>query len=229
MSKILCILCILFNLWAAPIICWYFRELERVARSMQPVCRQRRSKLQKSLKYLSSYIINDNLYLYLSCISYIINDKPSYSKSRNYATPPDENEDEVLHNQWLFVLQKRFWCFLKSGNCAVFAVLEPITIHHLSYISRDCIPLDYFLWYKRGLTMLFWSNGSETKADHLLDWLLVSIVWRCPLISSTELFPHFLSHFNTFLKSYIFFAFCLRFTAFPFIFKQQCWEILRLE
>ena len=120
MSKILCILCILFNLWAAPIICWYFRELKRVARSMQPVCRQRRSKLQKSLKYLSSYIINDNLYSYLSCISYIINDKLSYSKSRNYATPPDENEDEVLHNQWLFVLQKRFWCFLKSGNCAVF-------------------------------------------------------------------------------------------------------------
>ena len=119
--------------------------------------------------------------------------------------------------------------FSKVEIVQFFAVLQPITIHHLSYISRDCIPLDYFLWYKRGLTMLFWSNGSETKADHLLDWLLVSIVWRCPLISSTELFPHFLSHFNTFLKSYIFFAFCLRFTAFPFIFKQQCWEILRLE
>ena len=132
----------------------------------------------------------------MSCISYIINDKPSYSRSRNYATPPDENEDEVLHNQWLFVLQKRFWCFLKSGNCAVFCRFT--TNYYSSFkLSIDCIPLGYFLWYKRGLKMLFWSNGSETKADHLLDWLLVSIVWRCPLVSSTELFPHFVSCLNS--------------------------------
>ena len=110
MSKMLCILCILFNLWAAPIICWYFRELERVARSMQPVCRQRRSKLQKSLKYLSSYIINDNLYSYLSCISYIINDKLSYSKSRNYATPPDENDN----HSYIFVFPDL--CLHKQTN-----------------------------------------------------------------------------------------------------------------
>ena len=128
------------------------------------------------------------------------------------------------------------YLFCKNGS-GVFSKVEIVqffcrftTNYYSSFkLSRNCIPLDYFLWYKRGLTMLFWSNGSETKADHLLDWLLVSIVWRCPLISSTELFPHFLSHFNTFLKSYILFVFCLKNTAFPFIFKQQCWEILRLE